>query len=72
MSNLGVGGWQRVFGILAFNLGIETLQLIVVAVAMPALVLSSRTRADPFVRMGGAITAGFAAVLWIGERLAGG
>ncbi len=32
-------------GILAFNLGIQPMQLVVVAAAMPSLILLSRTRA---------------------------
>ncbi len=35
LSALGLGPWERVAGILAFNLGIETMQLIVVAAVMP-------------------------------------
>jgi hypothetical protein len=45
LNQLGLGRWQRVGGILAFNLGIETMQLIVVAVTLPSLILMSRTRA---------------------------
>jgi hypothetical protein len=47
LNQLGLGRWERVAGILAFNLGIETMQLIVVAAIMPSLVLISRTRAYP-------------------------
>jgi hypothetical protein len=71
LGALGLGRWERVAGILAFNLGIETMQLIVVAVTMPSLVLISRTRVYPFLRIGGALFAGFASVGWIGERLFG-
>ncbi len=70
-AELGLGRWERVAGILAFNLGIETMQLIVVAVTMPSLVLMSRTRAYPFLRIGGALFAGVASVGWIVERLLG-
>ena len=58
-------------GILAFNLGIETMQMIVVAVTMPSLLLMSRTRAYPALRIGGALFAGLASVGWIAERLLG-
>jgi hypothetical protein len=71
LSELGLGRWERVAGILAFNLGIETMQLIVVAVTLPSLVLMSRTHAYPFLRIGGALFAGFASVGWIAERLLG-
>jgi hypothetical protein len=71
LGELGLDRWERVAGILAFNLGIETMQLIVVAVTMPSLVLISRTRAYSFLRIGGALFAGFASLGWIAERLLG-
>jgi hypothetical protein len=71
LEQLGLGRWERVAGILAFNLGIETMQLIVVAATIPSLVLMSRTRAYPFLRIGGALFAGVASVGWIAERLLG-
>lgn len=69
LGELGLGRWERVAGILAFNLGIETMQLIVVAATMPSFVLLSRTRAYSVLRIGGALFAGFASVGWIAERL---
>jgi hypothetical protein len=71
LSELGLGRWERVAGILAFNLGIETMQRIVVAVTMPSLLLMSRTRAYPVLRISGALFAGLASVGWIAERLLG-
>ena len=71
LSQLGLGRWQRVAAILGFNLGIETMQLLVVIAIMPSLVLLSRTPAYPVVRIGGALFACFAAVGWIAERLLG-
>jgi hypothetical protein len=71
LQQLGLGRWERVAGILAFNLGIETMQLIVVATVMPSLLLISRTRAYSFLRIGGALFAGTASVGWIAERLFG-
>jgi hypothetical protein len=61
--------WERVAGILAFNLGIETMQILVVVLTLPSLLLVSRTRAYPIVRIGGAVFAGAAAVGWMIERL---
>jgi hypothetical protein len=69
LGQLGLGRWERIASILAFNLGIETMQLIVVAATMPSLVLLSRTRAYSVVRIGGALFAGFASLGWIVERL---
>lgn len=71
LGQLGLGRWERVVSILGFNLGIETMQLIVVAATMPSLVLLSRTRAYPLLRIGGALFAGLASLGWIGERLLG-
>jgi hypothetical protein len=71
LGQLGLGRWDRVAGILAFNLGIETMQLIVVAAIMPSLVLLSRMRSYSALRVGGALFAGFASLGWIAERLFG-
>jgi hypothetical protein len=69
LGQLGLDGWERVTSILAFNLGIETMQLIVVAVTIPSFVLLSRTRAYSVVRVGGALFAGVASIGRIIERL---
>ena len=69
LGQLGLGRWQRVAATLGFNLGIETMQLLVVVAIMPSLVLLSRTPAYRLVRIGGALFAGFAALGWIAERL---
>jgi HupE / UreJ protein len=71
MGDLGLGSWGRVGNLLAFNLGIETMQLIAVAAIMPSLVLMSRTKMYPLVRAGGALFAGFASLGWIADRLFG-
>lgn len=69
LGELGLGRWERVASILGFNLGIETMQLMVVAATMPSLILLSRTRGYFVLRIGGALFAGFASVGWIAERL---
>jgi hypothetical protein len=69
LSLLGLGRWERVASILGFNLGIETMQLIVVAAVMPSLLLLSRSRGYSVVRVGGAVFAGVASVGWIVERM---
>jgi pimeloyl-ACP methyl ester carboxylesterase len=69
LDRLGMGRWERVTGILAFNLGIETMQMIVVVVTLPSLMLMSRTRMYPVLRIGGAAFAGAASMGWIVERL---
>jgi hypothetical protein len=69
LSELGLGRWERLAGILAFNLGIETMQLAVVAATLPSLILMSRARAYPWLRVGCALFAGVASVGWIVERM---
>ena len=68
LAELGLERWQLVVGLLAFNLGIEAMQLIVVAATMPSLLLLSRTRLYPLGRIVGALFAAMASVGWIVER----
>jgi hypothetical protein len=69
LDRLGLGRWERVTGILAFNLGIETMQMLVVVIILPSLMLMSKTRAYQFLRIGGAVFGGAASVGWIFERI---
>ncbi len=69
LGRLGLARWDRLAGILAFNLGIESMQILVVALLLPSLMLMSRTRAYPAVRVCGAVFASAASVGWIAERL---
>lgn len=69
LDRLGLGHWERVAGILAFNLGIETMQMLVVAAVLPSLLFLSRTRAYPLFRIGGAMFAVVASLAWVVERL---
>jgi len=69
LNELGLGRWQRVSGLLAFNLGIETMQVVVVAAVLPSLILLSRTRGYSVLRIGGAVFACLASAGWIAERL---
>ena len=69
LDRLGVGHWERVAGILSFNLGIEAMQMIVVAAILPSLLLMSRTRAYSALRIVGAGFAAIAALGWTLERL---
>lgn len=72
LAELGLGRWERVASIFGFNLGIEAMQLVVVAAALPSLLLFSRTRLyDYGIRLPGAVFGGVAAAGWMGERLAG-
>ena len=68
LAELGLGRWDRVASILGFNLGIEAMQLVVVAVALPPLILLSRTRLYPSIRIIGALFAGCVAAAWVAQR----
>ncbi len=68
LDRLGLAHWERVAGILAFNLGIETMQMIAVAVILPSLILMSRTRAYYLLRTSGAVFAAVASLGWMVER----
>jgi hypothetical protein len=69
LDRLGLEHWDRVAGILAFNLGIEAMQMLVVVALLPSLMLMSRTRVYPILRLAGAGFAALASAGWIAERL---
>jgi hypothetical protein len=69
LNELGLGRWERLSGLLAFNLGIEIMQLVVVAAVLPSLVLLSRTNRYSVLRIGGGFVACYASAGWIAERL---
>ncbi|NNM76607.1 HupE/UreJ family protein [Sphingomonas sp. ID1715] len=68
IGRFGLDPLQKAKSILGFNIGIELVQLMVVAAVMPALVLLARTRFHPGVRSVGAGFAAVAALAWIVER----
>jgi hypothetical protein len=68
MHSLGLEGSQLVTALFGFNLGIETAQLVVVALVMPSLWVLSTTRFGAPVRIAGAAFALLAATGWILER----
>jgi len=51
LSGAGLTLWQHAQALLAFNLGIEAMQLLLVLLAMPALLYLSRTRAAWYVQL---------------------
>ena len=69
LAGLGLRGWERVAGIFGFNLGIEAMQLLFVAAALPSLILLSRTRVYRTFRIAGALLAGSVAAAWIVQRI---
>ncbi|GGG90233.1 HupE/UreJ family protein [Silvibacterium dinghuense] len=71
LSELGFTGWYRLISVFGFNLGIETMQLIIVAVTMPSLLLLSRTSFYKPFRVMGALFALVASSAWMIERVSG-
>ncbi len=63
--------WHRVVAMLGFNLGIEVMQVAVVAAALPCLLLLCSLPVYRFVRNAGAAFAALAALGWILERTVG-
>ena len=68
LSEFGFDGKALALSVLSFNLGIEAMQLLVVALTMPWLLLLGRTRLYGPVRVAGASLAAVAAVAWGLER----
>ncbi|MEU6374369.1 HupE/UreJ family protein [Streptomyces sp. NPDC046909] len=60
---------QLVTSLLAFNLGIELVQLLLVCLALPSLLALARLRAQPALRLTGAVLTGVAALGWLADRL---
>ena len=71
VSRIGLDPWQKGISILGFNLGIELIQLLVVAAVMPALILIARSDHYRAIRSAAAALAAIAAILWIIERASG-
>ncbi|HEY4010305.1 MAG TPA: HupE/UreJ family protein, partial [Acidobacteriaceae bacterium] len=68
LNDLGVSSWYRLISLLGFNLGIESMQLAVVAAVLPSLIVLSRSPVYGVVRIAGALLAGVAAGAWIIQR----
>lgn len=71
LADLNLTGGPLALGILGFNVGIELMQLFVIALTAPWLILLSQTTAHPWVRRSGAVLAAIAAVGWIVSRVSG-
>jgi len=67
----GLDGWHKAAAVLGFNLGIETVQLLVVALTAPWLILLARSGRYTPVRVAGAAFAGVASLAWALERVTG-
>ncbi len=71
LSGLHLGAGPMALSILGFNLGIELMQLLVIALIVPWLILLNLTGFYKWIRIGGAVFAAVAAVAWIAERVSG-
>lgn len=71
LTEFGFDPITMVSSVLAFNLGIEVVQMLVIAVTMPWLVMLARTRLYPALRITGACVTGIAAASWFFERALG-
>ncbi|RZJ57248.1 MAG: HupE/UreJ family protein [Hymenobacter sp.] len=69
LANLDLETSRLVLSILGFNIGIELMQLFVIAMVIPWLILLSRLPVYRFIRIIGALFAGIAAIAWIAERI---
>lgn len=67
----GLDGWNKAAAVLGFNLGIEAVQLLVVAAVVPWLMLLASSGRYTPLRLGGALFAAIAALGWAAERLTG-
>jgi HupE / UreJ protein len=71
LSDLHLPTYQLAFSILGFNIGIELMQLLIMALIIPELVLLSKTKYYAFFRISGAVLASIAAIAWMIERYSG-
>jgi hypothetical protein len=69
LTELDLSGSQLALSLLGFNLGVELMQLAVVALVLPPLILLARTPAYTPVRVIAAALAGIAALGWLAARL---
>ncbi|WP_205691200.1 HupE/UreJ family protein [Chitinophaga oryziterrae] len=69
LANLDLDTTRMGLSILGFNIGIELMQLFVIAITVPWLILLSRTGTYPYIRIAGAILAAIAALAWIIQRV---
>lgn len=69
IADLQLAGVRLVAGVLAFNLGIEAMQTLIVAAVAPLLVLAAGRPSYRVTRKIGAVLAGAMAVVWMVQRI---
>ncbi|MFT3980077.1 MAG: HupE/UreJ family protein [Ferruginibacter sp.] len=71
LANLHLTAGTLAISILGFNLGIELMQLFIIALIVPWLILAAKTPYYKWLRITGAMLAGIAALAWMAERTTG-
>lgn len=71
LVNLNLDAGRMILSILGFNLGIEIMQVFIIAITIPWLIVLSQNHRYTGLRVGGAIFAIVASLAWIAERITG-
>lgn len=69
LAEMQLSTGRLALSLLGFNLGIELVQVLLVALALPALLVLARLRLGPRLRVGGALVTAAAATGWLLDRL---
>jgi hypothetical protein len=69
LAEMRLSTGQLTLSLLGFNIGIELVQVLLVALALPGLLALSRLRAQPLLRTTGATITAIAATGWLIDRL---
>jgi hypothetical protein len=69
LTSLDLSGGQLALSLLGFNVGIELMQLAIVALVLPPLYVLARTPVYPLLRVAAAALAGVAALGWLLARV---
>ncbi|MEU4243919.1 HupE/UreJ family protein [Actinoplanes sp. NPDC026619] len=69
LAEMQLSTGRLALSLLGFNLGIEIVQVVLVALALPALIVLTRSRIGPAFRLIGAALTGIAATGWLADRL---
>lgn len=71
LINLNLDALRMILSVMGFNIGIELMQLFIIAITIPWLIILSKQNRYLGIRIGGAIFAGLAALAWMAERISG-
>jgi hypothetical protein len=69
LAEMQLSTGRLALSLLGFNVGIELVQVLLVALALPALLVLARLRLGPRMRVGGALVTATAATGWLLDRL---